>query len=223
MFLSTPSRLRLDSFAVRARSGDRTAEARLFQELHRRLLAIAHKRVRRDDVEDVVQEALAIVCSRYFRQRRSTPILLWATVTLRHVIGNYYRKRRVWADCVSFDEERHSWPILYGTDPDRRALQAEVASALGAIEDLSLRDPQAASLVRHLLESIDDRSCPRRIAMRALDSLQRDRPGVPRGTLHVAMYRSRRKLRSALRDRMRQCPPAPSREKEPFYRLASRR
>ena len=97
----------LDTIAARARSGDRAAEETFFEALRVRFLAIAKRRVRRDDLEDVVQEALRVIHAKYRQTEPQARVLTWAMVVLRNVIGNYYQKRKKLERAEPFENRIH--------------------------------------------------------------------------------------------------------------------
>lgn len=65
--------------------------------LRDRFLGIARRRVPAAVLEDVVQDALTVVCLKgqdtARRENRSTPHLRWCFAVLRNVIGDFYRQR----------------------------------------------------------------------------------------------------------------------------------
>ena len=83
----------LDTLAARAADGDERAASTLFADLSERLASVAKRRVREDEVDDCVQDALAIVAARYRTRGATVGILPWSFSVMRNVIGNLYQKR----------------------------------------------------------------------------------------------------------------------------------
>lgn len=67
-------------------------------ELRQRFAEIATRRVPESAVQDVVQDAMQVVSTKgrteARKQGQEQPSLRWSFTVLRHVIGNFYQKRR---------------------------------------------------------------------------------------------------------------------------------
>jgi len=195
--------LSLDELADRGASGDSTAEQALCEALRVRFVPIAKRRVRDDDAQDVVQEALRIVHAKYARRERAGPVLTWGMVILRHVIGNYYQRREKRALEEPFDERRWpgggaGWeaPGLPGTGVEGETWH----EVLEAISRLARKEPRCAALFRRILESLDEGGTPSEVSHRAMERMRADFGEMSRGSLYVALHRCRANLRAILGD-----------------------
>ena len=80
----------------RAHNGDTADEQALFAALGARFRLVAHHRIRnRHDVEDVVQESLAVVYSEYRSLDVHSSFAAWASTVLRNRMLAYFEKHRV--------------------------------------------------------------------------------------------------------------------------------
>jgi DNA-directed RNA polymerase specialized sigma24 family protein len=76
----------------RARTGDRGAEALLFERLQARVVAVAKRRVWDEEAaRDIAQETLGTVLAKYREADLSRGFLPWVFTILHHKIGNYLR------------------------------------------------------------------------------------------------------------------------------------
>ena len=89
----SPSDVSLDELAERSRDGHEQSSDQLLASLRVRFLAIAKRRVRPDDLEDVVQDALRIVHQKHREIEAERGMLMWSLAVLRNVIGNYYQAK----------------------------------------------------------------------------------------------------------------------------------
>ncbi len=190
----------LDELSTIARAGDSQAESALFGTLRVRFLEIAKRRVRKDDAEDVVQDALRIAHMRYTQREIRSGMLSWSLVVLRNVIGNYYQKRGRLDRGETFDDRLHGslGTGRMGADEDLVAREATRA-VLEAAARLGRREPRCGSFFRHVLESLGEGGDAGEITGRAMAQLRADFPGMSRGSLYVAIHRCRNRLREILR------------------------
>lgn len=154
-----------------------------------RMLEIARRRVRPDDAEDLVQQALRIVVESGNSSREASwpsdrPAVAWCLQVLRNVIGNHYRRR---ATRTRYIDE--------ASDPEQAALPLEAMDAaerVGAIEagllELARSD---ANCGRYLGRLMDDAP----VHLIAAEN------GLETNALYQRLYRCRRKLREILRRR----------------------
>ncbi len=191
----TPS---LDELSALAARGDAPAREALFDQLRVRFLQIAKRRVRADDCEDVVQEALRIVHARLTDRSPERGILIWSLTVLRNVIGNYYQKKARLDRGEPFEERKHAAVATVGF-PGREEVDA-VVEALGR---LARREPRCGALFRRILESLDEGGSPREISQRAMARFLEDEGDTSRGALYVALHRCRQRLRDILQQEER--------------------
>jgi len=192
----------LDRLAERAGGGDREAEAALFGILRVRFELIAKRRVQRDDLEDVVQDALRIVHAKYHARPPHDPFLPWGLLVLRNVIGNYYQKRERLDRETEFEERLHSETtgvIGTGVENDSADGRRNIEAILAGIHRLARTAPRCGKIFQRILESMDEGGSPREVSSRAIARLQVDIPNLSRDTFYVALHRCRQRLRDALR------------------------
>ncbi|MCK4415336.1 MAG: hypothetical protein KAY32_17515 [Candidatus Eisenbacteria sp.] len=192
----------LDDLARLARAGEREAERVFFDDLRVRFLEIAKRRVREEDREDLVQDALGIVLAKY-RRTESPSLLPWGLTILRNVIGNYYQRRATREREQSLEERTEKGreaqvPALEILE--QRAAQERVERVLAAMESLARRHPRCGQLFRRLLESLQLGGGAREISRRAMAWLRGDLDGATENSLYVALHRCRQQLRRALHD-----------------------
>lgn len=188
----------LDSLAGRWLEGDREAESRLFEDLHVRFLAVAKRRVREDDVEDVVQDALKTVLDRYGTQGESPGILVWGYTVLRNVIGNHYQARAREQQRRENVDDLAALPEASAAAPDELEIASEEQRLANAIADLGRRYPRCGTIFRAILASLGQGGSPREITARALVEARRRQPGLERNAFYVALHRCRGYLREQL-------------------------
>jgi DNA-directed RNA polymerase specialized sigma24 family protein len=147
-----------------------------FAELRQRFVEVARRRVPEDAVEDLVQEAMAVVFAKGRAGSAGAPPLPWCFQVLRNVIGNHYQKRRTRERAVLPRDERTPPTPLDAFE------RGEVDRLLReAIDELGARDPACGDLLR-----------------RALDEDARPAaPGAP-STGYVRAFRCRQKLKAIL-------------------------
>ncbi len=199
-------RIDLDSLALLAARGEKKAETALFSSLRERFLAVAKRRVREDELEDVVQDALRIALTRYAERPGAGPVLPWGLTVLRNVIGNRYQARRREEGHVELNEEAlvvDSPGYLAGVGENPLAdhfgeqLRARVADA---IRELGREHSRCAGIFRRILEGLDCDETPDEISRGAMETLQAGEPGVSRGNFYVVLHRCRARLRQLLDD-----------------------
>lgn len=169
------------------RTGDR------LRALRKQFERIAARRVGRDDVQDVVQEAMRIVAEKGIEEQAAgegaLPHLGWCFQVLRHTIGNHYRrertrKQRFVSDSDLPDEETSGLdapgPIVeaFGSADTLRLIEA-------AIADLEREQPQCGRYVSQLVAGMR----PHEIATAA---------GLDGPVFYRRLYRCRQKLRVLL-------------------------
>jgi RNA polymerase sigma factor (sigma-70 family) len=158
--------------------------------LRRRFQDVAGRRVSRDAVEDVVQDALRVVVEHLRAEEgpATRPSLAWCFQTLRNVIGDHYRRdRRARGRRADLAEGA----VITGSDPDPiEALAAAevVARVLEALETMASRDGACARYLRQLGAGI-------RPAELARDER------VSEAVLYRRVYRCRQKLRALLEEK----------------------
>jgi DNA-directed RNA polymerase specialized sigma24 family protein len=191
----------LDAIAARARSGDRAAEQAFFEALRVRFLAIAKRRVRRDDQEDVVQDALRVIHAKYRETEPQARALTWAMVVLRNVIGNYYQKRKRLDRGEPFEDRIH------GATESGGNLDGSGHRILEAIGLLAQRHPRCGALFRAILEQLAEGGDQRQMSRDTIEQLGRDLGDLSRNALYVALHRCRARLREIMREIERVPPP----------------
>ena len=155
-----------------------------FRELRATFLDVARRRVPEGEVEDLVQEALAVVHERRGGER---PPAAWCLQVLRNKIGNWYKRRRVRRGVIAEGEESEG-TVIEGTplealeSRERRALVGE------ALAELTRDDGQCARFFDRLLEG----SSPRELARSE---------GLEESVLYRRVYRCRQKLKAILREK----------------------
>lgn len=158
--------------------------------LRARFTAVARRRVPVDAVEDLVQEAMQVVLTKGSKlsadaMENGLPTLTWCFQVLRHVIGNYYRRRGVGTDrAVPIDETA---PTASSAPTPVEALdQGRLAQWIeNAMKKLRDTDPGCARYLDRLLAGI-------RPAALAVEE------GLTEPVLYRRVYRCRTKLRDYL-------------------------
>lgn len=151
--------------------------------LSARFLEIARGRVGGAEAEDIVQEALTVICERTpsveeDRLVDGLPPLAWCFQVLRFTIANHYRRRRTRAGVISDDDVTSS------------------AAATGANPLEALVTEERVALVRAALDSMD-KPCVRYLeqlatGIRPSEIAARER--IPGDVLYRRIYRCRKKL-----------------------------
>ena len=186
----------LDNLATSAGEGDSRAEATLFASMRVRFIQVSKQRVREDDLEDVVQDALQIVHGKYRDRGAGRGILVWSLAVLRNVIGNYYQKKARQGGGEPFDDRLHSHASQPA--PPDALLGQDGEEIFGALALLAGEQPRCGALFRRVLASLERGGDPAQINRRALQILRADYPGMSRGSLYVALHRCRKRLREIL-------------------------
>ncbi len=206
MVAATPPEISLDELSERALAGDTRAESALFETLRVRFLAIAKRRVQRDSLEDVVQDALGIVHEKYGGRSDGPGILIWSLTVLRNVIGNYYQAKERRARREKPDMDLEVLPAPDSFAPTARIEkwgeltgQSEMTErVVAAIARLGESHPQCEKIFRSILASLAEGGRPREISQRALEAIRLDNPGMTRGNFYVILHRCRARLRGIL-------------------------
>jgi len=184
----------LDDLCGRALSGDDEAQTRLYQSLRVRFFQVAKRRVRSDDVEDVLQEGLRIVHLKLRSRRHTDGVLPWSMAILRNVVGNYYRKRSVEARRIEFPAESRD-----ASDLDEARERAEEMDRLSrALDVLSRSHPRCGALYREILRSLDEVGDLPGRSRGAMEMVLQRFPNMTPGTIYVALHRCRSRLRRIL-------------------------
>jgi len=185
----------LDLLAAKAVSGDEAAQGLLLADLRVRFLQVAKRRLREDDCEDVVQEALQIVLLRYAERKPQQSILIWSFAVLRNVIGNYYQRRERQMKNEPFEDRVHSaMTAERGTDDFLRSKEVLVGLKK-ALTTLAQEEPRCGRLFQIVLESCDEGGSPVEINRRAMKRMRVKYDRMTQGALYVALHRCRRRLR----------------------------
>jgi DNA-directed RNA polymerase specialized sigma24 family protein len=159
--------------------------------LRARFLEIARGRVEEEAVEDVVQDALAIVHRKgaVLLDAGELPPLPWCFRVLRNVIGNHYQRAQTRARASNPGSAEHARVVeLFTGRPAPTPLEAlerrELTRVLEeAIDELAARDAECGRLLREMLgrgEGGGAASCG------------------PSSAGYVRAFRCRRKLREIL-------------------------
>jgi len=183
----------LDHLCQLALSGDEEAEAGLYRNLRVRFLRVAQRRVREDDVEDLVQDALRVVLLKLRARTQSVGVLPWSMAILRNVIGTHYRSRA-----------RREWPAESPTAVDEltpdliRERTEELDRLSRALQALSRSHPRCGALYREILRGADSSGSLRGGAGKAMTRIQQHSPGMSAAAFYVTLHRCRARLRKIL-------------------------
>jgi DNA-directed RNA polymerase specialized sigma24 family protein len=205
----------LDDLATAACSGDSGAEAELFEHLRVRFHAVAKRRVREDDLDDVVQDALQVVFAKFRTRAAPVGILVWSLAVLRNVIGNHYQARARVGQHTSLDEARHAEAVRDGGAGGVEG-ELELAELTGTIETairmLAARDTRCGHIFAIVFDQLagredgvargdgggrqdgDDRTAS------ILELVRRRYPSMSRGSFYVALHRCRQRLRAIVHE-----------------------
>lgn len=157
--------------------------------LRRQLLSVALRRVGPADVEDIVQEALAIIHERGEPRPGEGPLppMAWCFQVLRNVVGNHYQRQRTRAEHLEPGVEPEQAPVAAGGRTPLEALEdRELGRFLeGALERMAQEDPRCHGYLRATAEGLR----PRELAARE---------GLAEAALYRRLYRCRQKLRERL-------------------------
>jgi DNA-directed RNA polymerase specialized sigma24 family protein len=187
----------IDSLRFRALDGDPIAEARLFEDLRVRFTDITKRRVQSDNIEDIVQDALKIVFTKYASLEKERGMLVWSLTILRNVIGNFYQSRQ------RFDDKNvqvDNWQAVSEAAVDPSAMETEETTSLlfDAMTELSEKYPTCGTIFSCILNSHEKGGGQREISQRALDAVQEMIPDFKRGSFYTALHRCRTHLRKIL-------------------------
>jgi RNA polymerase sigma factor (sigma-70 family) len=112
----------LTTLLQRARSGDISAEDKIFRHLRVRFTLLAKRRIGGVDAEDIAHEACLTVLEKYKTLTGSVDFEAWAYTVLRNKIGNYLQSRSVRNRTMRSSGQTDTAPagILSAPDPDLR-------------------------------------------------------------------------------------------------------
>lgn len=192
----------LDALADSAAAGSPGAEAALFAALRERFISLAKRRLREDDMEDTVQDALAIALAKYRTRPAGTPILPWSLLVLRHTIGNAYQRRARAAarEEPSGSPESEVAPAGEPSGDPLGALEREemVARLTGALRRLSRANPRCGAIFRHVLERLSRGEDAEPGAWPGPAAAGHGIAGMTTANFYVALHRCRARLRRIL-------------------------
>ncbi len=191
------SAVSLEKLCERSLAGDRAAETALFENLRVRFLSLAKRRVQKDHAEDVVQDALQIILTKYRERGAGGGILVWGLTVLRNVIGNYYQARQRETGRLDYVENPQDLADLVAVEPvaDENVVQQQL---LSAIEILARKFPRCGAIFHGILSSLEKGGSPHRISQGALAAAQKQYPKLTRNSFYVALHRCRANLRCIL-------------------------
>lgn len=162
-----------------------------FMQLRDRFVAVARKRLPNDQVEDVVQEALAVVYEKGIRIPEAGPVegmppLAWCFQVLRNVVGNHYQKQRTRSG-TSGDADYETLDAADDRPTPLEALQSKEAAGLiqDGLRELARLDETCCRYLRRLLDGL----APADLATEEQ---------VDAAILYRRVYRCRSKLRDIL-------------------------
>lgn len=178
---------------MESRSSDRRDDAWLAS-LRSRFLGVACRRVREEDVEDVVQEAMRVVHARGSglvdeEIVDGLPPIAWCFQVLRHTIGNHYKRTRrresVLESRAEFDDTMPG--SIDGRTPAEALETDEVMRTVeAALGDLEGSDTRCHEMLREVMAGTRVRELA-------------ERAGVEEPVFSRRLYRCRQKLRAQLR------------------------
>jgi RNA polymerase sigma factor (sigma-70 family) len=182
----------LDLLCGRTLAGDGAAEERLYEHLRVSFLRVAQRRVRSEDLEDVVQEALRVVHGKLRSRPRPDGVLPWSMAILRNVVGSHYRRRARQARGI---EVPSAWDPAPAPDEARERTE-EMDRLSRALEILSRSHPRCGVLYLEVLRSLGEAGdAGEGGSTAAMDRLLREFPGMTRGAFYVTLHRCRARLR----------------------------
>lgn len=156
-----------------------------FRDLRDRFVSVAARRVERDAVEDLVQDALRIVHEKAAVGPGTLvdgkPALAWCFQVLRNVIGNHYQRRR--SAAATLDDQ-----ALTADDPtplDRLEAADRVREVQAALAELERGSRSCGRYLRGVLGGVD----PGDLATG---------DGIEPAVLYRRLYRCREQLRQIL-------------------------
>ena len=156
--------------------------------LRRRFVELASKRVPEDAVEDLVQDAMAIVVEKAglldeADSIEELPPLAWCFQVLRNTVGNFYQKQRSRSRESALEDDMQ----LSTSATPFEALHSKQLSSLveAAMDELAVSSESCGRYLRAIIEG----SSPARIA---------EDEAVEARALYRRIYRCREKLRQLL-------------------------
>ncbi len=171
--------MNINSLHSQACDGDRAAEKQLFSVLTERFLVITQQRIsNRQDCQEVVQETLMTIASRYRTIDFTKSFSAWSYKVLENKIGDYHRASKVRKKRFAQTESGTADTSL-NPDPTLKA------SLLTCLEKVVRAYPRHARILnlRYLGFNIDE-IC--------------DKLGITPNTAYVLLCRARAKLKSCL-------------------------
>jgi DNA-directed RNA polymerase specialized sigma24 family protein len=173
------------TFVSLAAAGDPAAEELLFEHLRRRMVSLAGRALRTNDVDDLVQDVLIIVHSKYRDLLAESKLQdrdgfdRWWRRILHHRIGNDIRRRRFECDRRLPEERLMTVPSVDAADRlcETSELRHVLLRALGHL------NASQRSFLRESVDPSDPTAGPR----------------VRRDAKYARVYRARKALRRALK------------------------
>jgi hypothetical protein len=188
----------LDTLARIASEGDAVAEGALFAALRERLAPVAKRRVRDEEHEDCLQDALRIVLRKYRSRPPGAGILPWSFAVLRRVVGNVYLRR----GRAGAREDRAGDAAAVADvelDPlsgrEARRLRERVARGIRLIE---ADHPRCGAILRGILNGLKRGDDADEIVHAVMRKVQVEDAAITRGNFHVILHRCRNRLRLAM-------------------------
>ena len=200
--MDRPVSIPLDDLAAAALAGDGAAEKSLYRSLGERFLALAKRRVREDDAEDVAQEALAIVLAKQGARSPGQGILVWSLAVLRNVIGNYYQAKEREGRRMIHPGDMEKLPGAVEAPAEewgaRLAAEEETARIRRGVAILGREDGRCGSIFRVILAGLAAGDELAEAGRRAFEKVRDRFPDMNRGAFYVALHRCRSRLRRVL-------------------------
>jgi RNA polymerase sigma factor (sigma-70 family) len=163
-----------------AASGDKQAEARLFAALTDRFRLFAHLRVwNRDEVDDLVQAALAVVAEEYRSVNIETSFAAWAHKVMQNRLLGYIQKQRREKGRMASGDTNNCRQASWTPDPTLRM------KLLACLKKVGLANRRYARILNlHHIGFSRDEVC--------------ERLGVTRDQSYLIMSRARSMLKKCL-------------------------
>ncbi len=108
----------MDELVKKAKAGDKSAEAEIYNYLFVRFKYLAKRRMGTDDYEDLAQEACMTVLEKYKTQEFEVSFTAWAYGVLKMKIGNWLQTRKRPSGQLSPLDEAHSVADNSEINPD---------------------------------------------------------------------------------------------------------
>jgi RNA polymerase sigma factor (sigma-70 family) len=161
--------------------------------LRTQFLEVARKRVPPDEVEDVVQQALATVFRRGLEladEERvdGMPPVAWCFQVLRNTVGNFYKQRRNRERVIELPGELPSDAATTLTPAEALERQESELIVTDALSAMGEKDPRCHGYIRQVMQG------------RKAHAIARDE-GLEEAVFYRRLYRCRQKLREQLRAR----------------------